>query len=309
MRINLIDRYRGGFIGLAVGDSVGAAVEFQVPGTFAAVTDMIGGGVHDIEPGEWTDDTSMALCLAESLLESDGFDANDQMQRYLKWFREGYFSCRENSFGVGKMAEEALVQFEETGDPYSGLNNPEKAGNGSLMRLLPIALYYAGDVEQAIEYATKSSLTTHGATESIDACRLFAHVLVQTVRGVEKEKLFGETLWPHRHQLTEKVAEIAAGSYKTKEPPEIRASSYVVESLEAALWAFHRSTSFEEGLLMTVNLGDDADTTGAIYGQLAGVYYGMAGIPRRWREQLKKRSLIMRTADHIYMKSDRPLDQ
>lgn len=292
----MIHRYRGSLIGLAVGDAIGATVEFEAPGTFTPVQDMIGGGPHDLNPGEWTDDTSMALCLAESLVECSGFDPDDQMNRYVQWYREGYLSAKTYCFDIGNTVREALVRFEQSGEPYAGSTHPMSAGNGSLMRLAPIPMYYATHPERALEYAAKSSQTTHGAREAVDGCRLLAALILGALNGVSKEDLCSAAYEPlanywHKQPLSEKINEIRQGSYKIKQPPEIKGSGYVVESLEAALWAFYHSDSFKEGLLLAVNLGDDADTTGAIYGQLAGAYYGMDGIPEHW-------------VSKIYMKDD-----
>ena len=130
--ITKIDRYRGSLLGLAVGDALGAPLEFQAPGTFEPIDDMIGGGPHAVEPGQWTDDTSMALCLAESLIECGGFDARDQMERYVHWWREGYNSSKAVCLDIGNTVRHALSQFEETGEPFSGSTDPYSAGNGSI---------------------------------------------------------------------------------------------------------------------------------------------------------------------------------
>lgn len=217
----------------------------------------MGGGVHQLEPGEWTDDTSMALCLAESLLQANGFDPTDQMKRYVKWFREGYLSSKDHCFDIGNATRDALLSFEKTGRPYAGSADPWSAGNGSIMRLAPVPLFYAEDPALALEMCARSSATTHAAKNAVDASL-------------------------------------------------IKGSGYVVESLEAALWAFHHSSSFEEGLLLAVNLGDDADTTGAVYGQLAGAYYGMEGLPPKMCAIIKHRKLIEAIAVRLYQNRYHP---
>lgn len=294
---SLSDRVAGALLGLAVGDALGATVEFMPPGTFEPVTDMVGGGPHRLEPGQWTDDTSMALCLAESLVECDGFDPLDQMQRYVRWYREGYLSSTGTCFDIGNATRAALHRFEQSGDPYAGSEAPNTAGNGSIMRLAPVPLFFASDPAAAVRYAARSSRTTHAAREAVDACRYMAAMMVGAVRGASKAELVDgpyspvSGLWDNE-PLAAGVAEVAGGSFKRREPPMIRGSGYVVESLEAALWAFDRSSSFREGLLMAVNLGDDADTTGAVYGQIAGAYYGAGGIPEEWIAKLAMRGRI-----------------
>lgn len=274
-----------------MGDAVGTTVEFSPPGSFEPVTDMVGGGPFELEAGEWTDDTSMALCLAASLLECNGFDAADQMERYVRWRDEGYMSSNGRCFDIGGTVTMALTRFLLTGDPYAGPTDPGTAGNGSLMRLAPVAICYRDDPEQAIQLAEESSRTTHGAAQSIDACRYYAGLLVGAMEGRDKQQLLSPGFAPvdqvwERAPLCESISEVANGSFKRKSPPVIRGGGYVVECMEAALWAFHNSESFEEGCLMAVNLGDDADTTGAVYGQIAGAYYGRSGIPQHWLDRL-----------------------
>ena len=187
---------------------------------------------------------------------------------------------------------------------------PECLCSGSLMRLAPVPMYFAGDAVEAIDRSADSSRTTHGAEEAVDACRYFAGLLIGALHGVDKETLLSaaycpvEGLWEKR-PLAEKIAAIADGSFKHRDPPEIRGTGYVVDSLEAALWAFHRSRNFREGALMAVNLGDDADTTGAIYGQIAGAYFGVEAIPAKWRENLTMTAEITSMADSLYAHSCR----
>jgi ADP-ribosylglycohydrolase len=140
--MNLSDRYRGALLGLAVGDALGTTLEFARPGSFAPITDMVGGGRFGLQPGQWADDTSMALCLAESLIECQGFDPVDQLTRYCRWWREGHLSSTGVCFDIGTTTRAALVAFEETQDPYPGPDDPRTAGNGSLMRLAPIPLFF-----------------------------------------------------------------------------------------------------------------------------------------------------------------------
>jgi ADP-ribosylglycohydrolase len=265
---------------------------------------MVGGGPFGLIPGQWTDDTSMALCLAESLIEQQGFDLVHQLQKYVQWYREGYLSSTGRCFDIGSTTLDGLRQFEKTQEPYCGSTDPWSAGNGSIMRLAPVPLFYSKRPLEAIEKSGESSRTTHQATVAVDACRYLGALIVGTVNGVSREELLSERHSPvpgywEENPLVEEIDEIARGSFKHRQPPEIQGSGYVVKSLEAALWAFYHSHSFREGCLLAVNLGDDADTTGAVYGQLAGAFYGESGIPESWRSQLAYRQLIESMADQL----------
>ena len=139
--MDLLDRFRGALLGLAAADAVGTTLEFRPPGSFAPIADMVGGGPFNLLPGQWTDDTSMALCLAASLVERDGFDAADQMARYVRWRDEGYMSSNGRCFDIGGTVSAALHRFEQTGEPFAGSTDPRSAGNGSIMRLAPVPLF------------------------------------------------------------------------------------------------------------------------------------------------------------------------
>ena len=294
--LEMKSRYQGCLIGLAVGDAVGTTLEFKPPGTFKPISDMVGGGPFGLKPGEWTDDTSMALCLAVSLVEKKGFDGKDQMDRYVRWYKHGYMSSTGSCFDIGMTVRSALGKYESTGKAFSGSRDPYAAGNGSIMRLAPVPMYFKDDAQAAIDYSEESSLTTHGADSCVDACRYFGGLIWAALHGVDKETLLGEFYSPVGREkmglITPEIEEIAAGSFKTKQPPEIKGTGYVVKSLEAALWAFHHSGDFKTGCLLAANLGDDADTTAAIYGQLAGAFYGLEGIPESCTAKVKHLTLI-----------------
>lgn len=285
-----MDRFRGALLGLAVGDALGTTLEFKRPGSFTPITDMVGGGPFGLKPGEWTDDTSMALCLAESLLEK-GFDPVDQLRRYTLWWKQGHLSSNGRCFDIGTTVKAALRRFEASGEPWCGSTDPSTAGNGSLMRLAPVPMYFLHDPD-VLQRCGDSSRTTHGAPEAVDACRFYGALLVRALRG-EEPRYEGPPLAP-------RIAAIAKEEYG-----RIRGSGYVVESLAAALWAFRATESFRDGALKAVNLGDDADTTGAIYGQLAGAWYGVEGIPREWRGRLAHLEMLETFADRLREASDK----
>jgi ADP-ribosylglycohydrolase len=300
-----LDRYRGSLLGLAAGDALGTTLEFRMPGNFEPLTDIVGGGPFNLKPGEWTDDTSMALCLAESLVTQREFDPIHQLETYCRWWRDGHLSVKGQCFDIGITTSSALVRFLGHRQPYPGSTDPHAAGNGSLMRLAPAPLAFAKNPTVAIYMAGQSSRTTHGADECVDACRYFAGLLLAAVSGLSKRDILNNDYEPAvkcwiENPLAAKVEEIARGSFKVKEPPTIRGSGYVIHTLEAALWAFHTTDNLRDGAIAVVNLGEDADTTGAVYGQIAGAYYGADGIPAEWRSKLAMRELIEQRAAELH---------
>ena len=256
-------RFLGCLLGLACGDAVGTTVEFKPRGTFTPLTDMVGGGPFNLEVGQWTDDTSMALCLASSLLEQPGFDAHDQMLRYERWRTQGYWSSNGRCFDIGNTVSQALRRFNQTGEAISGSTASHSAGNGSIMRLAPI--------------------------------------LQRALAGQSKEwVLFGDC---DSFMGAEKIVMIAKGEYQYKSRQDIRGTGYVVDSLEAALWCFYQTDNFANAILLAANLGDDADTTAAICGQVAGAFYGESGIPAAWLTRITMREAISQLAVGLYQQA------
>lgn len=297
--ISTRERYVGALLGLACGDAIGTTVEFCPRGTFTPVTDMTGGGPFSLKPGQWTDDTSMALCLAESLLTKGCFDPVDQMGRYLNWWHWGYLSATGSCFDIGITVRDALARFERSGEAYSGSPDPVSAGNGSLMRLAPVVLFAHPDMKSVLRLAADSSRTTHGAPEAIECCQLFAEVISAALSGKPKDALLENLQCAAQ---TEKVAAIASGAFIGKAEGDIKGSGYSVASLEAALWCFFNTDSFSDAVLRAANLGDDADTTAAITGQLAGAFYGVGAIRADWLEKISMRAEIEEMAVKLYQR-------
>lgn len=294
---HLSDRYAGCLLGLACGDAVGTTLEFTPRSALVPITDMVGGGPFHLAPGQWTDDTSMALCLAESLLERNGFDARDQMTRYLNWWQWGYWSSTGACFDIGMTVRDALTRFQETGEPFAGSSDPRTAGNGSLMRLAPAVLFYYPDREAMRWAARQSSLTTHGAAEAIESCLLLAEVIANALAGQGKDEVLALSPEAYAEPAIRRLAE---GSFRYRSRDQIQGTGYSVASLEASLWCFWSTDSFEAAVLAAANLGDDADTTAAITGQIAGAFYGRRGIPARWIERLHLASEIEGIATALY---------
>ncbi len=292
------DRLRGCLYGLAVGDALGAAVEFSHPASFKPVTGYRGGGPHGLAPGEWTDDTAMALALADSI-STVGWDLDDQARRYVDWRENGRYSVNGRCFDVGIQTGSALARFQQLGDARrSGDPSAQASGNGSLMRLAPVPIAMAHlhpeQLERVAERGEQSSIPTHASPVCRSACRYLAVLIAALVNGADREQSLAPTspLLARVGPLHPSVAAVVRGSYRHRDPSSISASGYVVHTLEASLWAFHDTASFEEAVLRAVNLGDDADTTGAVTGQLAGAFWGESGIPRAWRRDLARTDLI-----------------
>lgn len=295
-----LDRSRGALLGLACGDAIGTTVEFMPRGSFAPMTDMVGGGPFNLLAGQWTDDTSMALCLASSLVEF-GFDQHDQIRRYVRWHEQGYLSSTGECFDIGNATYDALKAFKRTGNPFAGSTDPDTAGNGSIMRLAPIPIHYLDTPNLALHLCEEQSKTTHQAPECLMACRLLGEVLIRALQGKSKQ----EVLSPSEQILTlsKGLHSIAKGDYRSKTIDQIRGTGYVVQSLEAALYCFWKTDTFRDCVLMAANLGDDADTTAAISGQIAGGFYGKTGIPVDWLERLTMSDEIGQLAEQLGMNS------
>jgi ADP-ribosyl-[dinitrogen reductase] hydrolase len=289
------DRSRGTLLGLAVGDAVGTTLEFARRDAKPAVTDMVGGGPFGLQPGEWTDDTAMALALADSLVADPRLDEADLMRRFVGWWRHGDYSCTGRCFDIGVTTRQALARFERGGDAYAGSTDPMTAGNGSLMRLSPVAIRHWRDPELLTSVAARQSRTTHAAPEAVDACIGYAAVLADALAGKPKHEVLARGHVVRSRAITA----ILAGSWRGKQREAIHSSGYVAHSLEAALWCVGRTSDFAAAVLLAVNLGDDADTTAAITGQLAGALYGADGIPAAWLHRLAWRDRLTAAADAL----------
>ena len=287
------DRALGALIGLAVGDAVGTTLEFKARDSDQPLTDMIGGGPFNMKAGEWTDDTSMALALADSLIADRNLDPADLMERFWAWRERGEYSCGCNDIGI--TVSGSLSRWRRTGDAFAGSTDPNSAGNGSLMRLSPVALAHWNDRAMLADVAARQSRTTHGAPEAVSACVGYADILADAIAGMPRSGVMA----PRQGEFAGKVADIMAGSWRGLRRNQIQSSGYVAHSLEAALWAVGRTADFRSAVLLAANLGGDADTTAAIAGQLAGALYGLRGIPKTWLEKLAWRDRILDMGERL----------
>ena len=291
-----ISRAVGALVGLAIGDALGTTLEFSKRDVNPSHTEIVGGGPFGLQPGEWTDDTSMALCLVDSLLAKGGFDALDSMDRYLRWWKHGENSSNGTCFDIGNTTSSALSRYEESGDPWSGSTDPATSGNGSLMRLAPVPIFFHRDIDRAKAVAIEQSRTTHASDESKEACEYYCTLIVEAINGVPKDKVLRGREWI----ASEKIRLIASGDWKEKTRDQIESNGYVVHSLEAALWSIYKTSSFEDAIVTAVNLAGDADTVGAITGQLAGALWSFDSIPSRWLQKLKYRDHIVGRATELF---------
>ncbi|TXN80041.1 ADP-ribosylglycohydrolase family protein [Methylobacterium sp. WL8] len=291
------DRALGALVGLAIGDAIGTTIEFSKRDTYPPMTDMVGGGPFDLKAGQWTDDTSMALCLADSLIACDGVDERDLLERFCRWFEAGENSCTGTCFDIGNATVSSLRAYRETGDIHAASSDPRNGGNGSIMRLAPVATRYWNDPAKLQDAARRQSATTHPAVEPCDGSEALAVILAQAIQG----KTLSEVLNAPQGPYTEKVQRIADGSWRGKNRDDIRSSGYVVDTLEASIWAVAASAgSFEETVLRAVNLGDDSDSVGAVTGSIAGAIYGWSGIPEGWRKTLVWNVCIEALANDLF---------
>lgn len=291
-----LNRAQGALVGLAIGDALGTTLEFIPKHAVNPISDICGGGPFNLKAGQWTDDTSMALCLADSLLECGKHDAKDQIERYLDWRSNGYTAVNGHCFDIGWTVSSALNAYLRTGDPESGSTESNSAGNGSIMRLAPIAIFYAqskGNTECDVQhYSSQSSLTTHREPRCVEACKMLGHLLSQAMLGSQTKtsliknliEAFIQTNPSEATQTLLNAISVSADPNTSRD--DIFGRGYVVDSLQAAIWCFLQSDSFEQGALLAANLGDDADTTCAVYGQIAGAYYGYNGLPKKWLSKL-----------------------
>ena len=288
-RVAARDRAVGALLGLAVGDAVGATIEFSPKPRHAVLDDMREGGPHRLRRGQWTDDTAMALALADSLALAPGLDPADLMRRFLEWRDTGAYSCTGTCFDIGNATRAALERFRRTGEPLAGSADPAASGNGALMRLAPVAIRHWRDRAALQTVAAAQTRTTHGSPATLTASAVFADLLADAIAGASLPEV-----------LASPAAGRIEGGWRGLHRDAVEGSGWVVQSLQAAVWAVSRTTDVRSAVLLAANLGDDADTTAAIAGQLAGAIYGAAGIPPGWLEALAWRERLVHAAGQLF---------
>jgi len=281
---------------------------------------------------QFTDDTSMALCLANSLVIRRGFVPYDQLVRYKWWSLYGYMSSTGHCFDIGRNTSDSLREFHRRQVKFARRNHlpidvvdylserslieafkvdcskKNAAGNGALMRLAPVPLFFHKYFQEAIDFSGYSGFITHGDEKAYDACRYYGALIYATLNGYRKDELLSNDFyskhrpWFGEKHLCDEILQVVEGSYKRHNGYQdgIRGGGFIVHALEAALWAFWSDeNSFEKGVLLAVNLGDDTDTTAAIYGQLAGAFYGYSSLPKKWIDQIYAKNFILNLSKWI----------
>lgn len=295
----LRERFQGAMLGLAVGDALAAATQFRRPGSFAPVGDLLGGGPFDLPRGAWSDDTAMALCLAESLAECEGFNPADQLERYGRWQREGYLSATGQCLGVTAATARALAAAPWRAQPLAGVQLRSQLDAEPLARVAPVVLHAYAAPEEAIALAAEAARATCQAPLVLDACRLLAAMVHAALRGEPRERLLAPPAAAFgARALQREVARIATRSYDAEYTPPA-ADGGALAALDLARWCLASTRSFREGALRAVNLGGDSDVIASVYGQLAGAHYGVAAIPAAWRGALARAELIGELGDRL----------
>ena len=297
-KMNFVDS----LIGFAIGDAVGVPVEFTSRETLKVnpTTDMEEYGTHYQPKGTWSDDTSMTIATVYSMIENNTIDYNDIMYKFREWMTTGKYTATGRCFDVGGTCSSAIYHFNGTNACECGLKEINSNGNGSLMRMLPIVYYcyYKKSNDNEIyNYVERLSSLTHGHAISVLGCYLYVKYMINLLNGMDKydsyESLkninlsfFDEnTLNVYNHILKKDISKIKLR--------DIKSSGYILDTLEAVLWTILNTRNYKDSILVSVNMGDDTDTVGAITGSISGLIYGINSIPLEWLENLKKKDELL----------------
>jgi ADP-ribosylglycohydrolase len=295
------ERFLGSLVGLAVCDALAAATQLRRPGSFAAVGDLLGGGPHELPRGAWSDDTAMALCLADSLVACGGSDPADQLERYLRWKNTGYLSATEQCLGISAATAAALARAQWRRRSFAGSHDPTQASAEPLSRLAPAVLFAFGDRQRALAAVDEATRVTSQSPVVLDCARLQTGMLLAALHGESKARVLSPAAdWLPGPPLRAEVAVLATSGKRFKKLAATQpAGAEATTALAAAREALANAASFRDGALAAVNLGGNSDVVGAIYGQLAGAHFGLSAIPLGWRSALAKREQIEALADQL----------
>jgi ADP-ribosyl-[dinitrogen reductase] hydrolase len=289
----MLDRSTGALLGLAVGDALGAPFEGLERDTYPRASEYAAGGVHDIERGARTDDTAMAICLAESLLAHGGIDERDLLERFLRWFRFGENAHGGTAIGVSEKTRATLETFERS-RRIDAAAAVDSAGNGAIMRLAPVAIYFRNSAAEACRSAVRQARVTHTARAALAAAELLADLLIVALRTGDPDAVLRAVTKTAHPDL------IGIRDHRGKARQQISSAPRAIDTLEAALWCLHRAGDFEGTLVEAANLGGDSDTIGAVAGQLVCAIFGAAAIPPKWLDALFWRVRLAELARRLY---------
>ena len=297
---NMESKIISGILGHAVGDALGVPVEFMTREELKKnpVLDMIGYGTYNQPKGTWSDDTTMTLCLMDSL--SYGIDYNDLMNRFRNWLENGAYTPYNEAFDIGNATQRAIVRYIDGNEPLQcGGNSTGDNGNGALMRILPLSFYLKDyGLKESAEIIKKISGLTHNHDRSHIACLIFVLIGIGVIKGYNLKKSIHDSLSKAKEVYSDngellKYERLYYDNFFDLNEEEINSTGYVVDTLEAVIWCLGNTKSYKEAVLKAVNLGDDTDTVAAITGGVAGIYYGYDDIPNGWVNDLAKKEYII----------------
>jgi len=300
----------GALFGVAIGDALGVPAEFKNRGTLLQdpVTDFTGFKSHGQPPGTFSDDSSLTFCLAESLCLA--YDLNDAGKRFVMWYDENYWTAGNEVFDIGMTTSRAIDRLRRGTKPsLAGDFDEDCNGNGSLMRIMPLLFYIRDlEIEKRYDIIKEVSSMTHGHIRSVIACFYYLEYALELLKGSDKQTAYTNTAKTvSGHLVKRQIARSEVGKFDSllqediskKDVESIPSWGYVMNTLQASMYCFLNTGNYKDATLMAVNLGNDADTTAAVTGGLAGLYYGFDSIPEKWRNEVKRSNDIIDLCDRL----------
>lgn len=298
-----MSKFKDGIIGHAIGDAMGVPVEFAIREKLLKnpVTKMIGYGSHDVPEGSWSDDTTMEICLIESFIENKKFDLDSTMDKWIDWVKTGAYTPTGELFDIGRTCLRAIRNYEAglTKAEESGGKDINSNGNGSLMRILPVAYYvnmHKLNDKEIYNLVKQISSMTHAHEISILGCYIYIIYVNNLLNGKDKYasynmmKIADYSMFSD--ETLDKYKRILKNNIKDLNITDISSSGYVLDTLEASLWVTLNASNYKESIIGAINLGNDTDTIGAITGSMTGIIYGYDSIPKEWIEKLQRREYL-----------------
>ena len=305
--MSLENKLKSAILGLAVGDALGVPYEFISRDIIKKnpCIDIIGYGTHNKKAGTWSDDTSLTLCLLDNL-NNKNINYNNIMNSFAMWYDKGYYTADGDTFDIGITTRDAINNYKRGKNPIKcGLSDEYSNGNGSLMRILPIAFYINKyfnsqlfDNSEVINIIYNISSLTHSHKRSLIACVIYTAIALNLINDMNIEEAINKALkdsfdYYKNEKEINNYKRIFESNFKKLNDTKIESSGYVVHTLEASIWILLNTSNYKDAVLKAVNLGDDTDTTAAVTGGLAGLYYGIENIPTNWIDTLINKEFII----------------